>query len=47
MLLTSPSETVSNDDPVEGEVLLAGEVQRGAQWLLTPLEYLTRIVLPA
>ena len=31
MLLTSPSETVSNvDDPVEGEVLLAGEAAEGS-----------------
>ena len=31
MLLTSPSETVSNvDDPVEGEVLLAGEAIEGS-----------------
>ncbi len=31
MLLTSPSETVANvDDPVEGEVLLAGEAAEGS-----------------
>jgi hypothetical protein len=31
MLLTSPSETVANvDDPVEGEVLLAGEATEGS-----------------
>ena len=31
MLLTNPSETVSNvDDPVEGEVLLAGEAAEGS-----------------